>query len=258
MLILDCHDVEQTYSSLLTILDLSRCEIDDFINSFNSEEAPEINPEHQANYVFERLKEQMAIKTKYDATCWFHLTRLPAGIDFSKGLQPLREALPDILDWLERMVDHRVSQDSWQTFKTAVTEGKIDIGMLKHRHNFSQQQGPFGWLVRDFAFHPSPKRDYFRRLPEAIEDLIAAIRSRFGVDLTSTYREHSNSFIVKFQTPDSAESNLSAALHYLLTSRRRGSLTNQCTTHCSMYGQQIPPNDILEVEEFSDPPPIGP
>ena len=93
-------------------------------------------------------------------------------------------------------------------------------------------------------------------MPEAIEDLISAIASEFGVDLNSAFLDASSSFIVKFRTPDSPESNLSTALYYLLNSRRGVGLIDDCNTYHSMHGEVVPPNDILEVEEFANPPAI--
>lgn len=258
MLILDCHDVERTYSSLTSIFGPDRNEIDSFLDSCDPEVDKVPDPERWANNVFNKFKEQASVNTAYDGTCWFHFTRLPAGTDFSKGLRPLREALPDILDWLGAMVDSYAAQDEWETFRTAILQGRINSGTLRFRKADSYQQGPFGGLIRDFAFHASSKRDYFRKVPEAIEDLISAIESRFGHDLTSLYLQDSNSFIVKFQTLDSPVSNLSAALYYLLCMRRGSGLIDDCITYCSMHGVTVPPSDIIEVEEFPIPPAIIP
>jgi len=257
MLILDCHDASQTYSSLASILGLRRGKIEKFLSNCDAKSVLGSDPHHWANDLFGHLKEQVSIKTKYSATYWFHLTRLPAGTDFSEGLRPLHETMPDMLEFLGDMVAHQVNDGSWKSFENSVLNGEVESGQLQLRSWDSQQQGPFGWLVRDFAFHPSPKRDYFRKLPEAVEDLIGAIKGRFGIDLKSKYRERSNSFIVKFQTSDASETNLCAALYYLWTLQQGNGLSNQCTTHCSMHGQRVPASDIIKVEEFSDPPPLN-
>lgn len=258
MLILDCHNVNQTYSSLASILDLRRGKIDKFLSNCDPESVLGPDPFDWPDDLFGHLKEQMSIEPKYSATYWFHLTRLPAGTDFSEGLRPLHETLHDILEFLGDMVADRVGNGSLKSFKKSVLNGEIESGTLQLRSESSQQQGPFGWLVRDFAFHQSPKRDYFRSLPEAVEDLIGTIEGYFGIDLESKYREHSNSFIVKFQTSDSSETHLSAALYYLWALQQGDGLSDQCAIHCSMHGQRVPASDIIEVEEFSDPPPLKP
>lgn len=256
MLQLDCHNIEKTYDSLISIFGLKRSQLENFLSDLANEENSVLRSNHYTGNLLDRLNERAPVKTGYDATCWFHLTRLPEGTGFSKGLRPLHDTLPNILDWLGDRVIQKVSRDSWQSFEESVLRGEIEGGTLKFRHGVSQQQGPFGWLVRDFAFHQSTKRDYFRRPPEAVEDLIALIRSRFDIDLTETYREHSNSFVVKFRTSDSAKSNLSAALYYLIRMFRGKTLNSQCATHISMCGQQVPPSDIVKVEEFPNPPPL--
>lgn len=254
MLTLNCHSVETTYASLASILGVHRGAIDAFLDSCDPEEDWEPDPERRDANVFARFQDRYAPNTQYDATCWFHLTRRPAGTTFEEGLQPLRAALPGLLDWSWTALGESARPDEWEAFAASVADGHGGGGLLRSRALDAYQQGPFGWLVRDFAFYESPKRDYFRRLPEAAEDLFVSIETRFGVDLTQTYLDRSSSFAVTFRTPTSSVACLGTALYYLLVSRRGSGLDSDCGGFQTMRGEAVQPDDILGVEEYQDPP----
>ena len=69
------------------------------------------------------------ISTRYDATCWFHFTRLPSGTDFSRGLRPLKQALPDILEWFGGRLEGHATADEWLAFETAILGGHLDAAV---------------------------------------------------------------------------------------------------------------------------------
>lgn len=255
MLTLDCHDVERTYASLEAITGLKRSELDDFFDTCHPEQDGVPDPQRYADNVFERLKGSANINTEYDATCWFHFTRLPAGTEFDGGVRPLRDALPRLLRSLREMAGSCVDARLWADFESAVLRGDVRAGTLATRTD-GYQQGPFGGLVRDFAFHASPKRDYLRRLPEAVEDLVGEIRTRFGVDMTDNYLNQSSSYIVKFRTAESREGDLAAALYYALTARRGEHLGDDCITYRSLEGVAVSPVHVMSVEEIRNPAPL--
>ncbi len=254
MTTLDCHNVDRTFKSLATIFGLRSEKIGAFLDKCDPE-PDNIAVEKWPNHTLKRLGECESIDTGYDATYWFHFTRGPKGADFSDGLHPLGKALPELLNQLASIVGNWVEDEEWKSFEREVLEDNIEVANLSlRRRGYEQQQGPFGWLIRDLAFARSSKRDYLRRAPEAVEDLIGAVGRKFDISvewLLGQYIRETRSYIVKFETSDTSNSNLASALYFLLRKRKDMGLTFHCTTSCSMHSETISP---VNVEEFDDPP----
>lgn len=250
---LDCHDVESTFTSLEAIFGLNRQELTRFLDNCDPKPS-DIDVEQWPKYTLSRLVDLEEADTKYGSTYWFHLTRAPEDSNFSK-LLPLSQALPDILKQLADLFRDRVDEDTWETFERRVLEDEISVPNLDLRRESKEQQGPFGWLIRDYPLENSNVRDYSSKPPEAVEDLIGVISGRFDLclsELTKDYIRNTHAYIVKFETDDTSKKNLAAALYYLLCKRKGMGLTFNCATSCSGESSTV---SSVNVEEYSETPP---
>lgn len=255
MLLLDCYDVSRTYRSLSSILGLTKGEIDDFLLSCDPADDLAPAPDRPESNVFNRLRKQAEVGVEYDGTCWHHFTRAPYGVDFRDGLRPLGSLLPALLSYVGELAEPAISAEAWAGFEADVLAGHISLPRLERRDSGDYQQGPFGGLVRDFAFHKTASRDYLRQPPEAVEDVIRAARERFEIDLLSRYLDATTPCIVGFQNARCCVDDLHSALYYLLETCRGEGLS--ANAYSSRHGITVPFEDITRVEWLLKlPPPI--
>jgi len=97
MLELDCESRVSTLNSLSAIYGVAKDHIEEFLHKFDidahyAKKDREHSGDRELRLVFEALVGREA--TQLDRVFWFHLTRTPLGSTFSKGIQPLTDALP--------------------------------------------------------------------------------------------------------------------------------------------------------------------
>jgi hypothetical protein len=108
------------------------------------------------DYLLDAFRRTFHSKFAYDATCWFHLTRVPDSCNFEAGILPLNQALDSIWEFLYSLVRGQISENQWNEFRQG-----------KQFYNFKTENpfhwGPYAILVRDIAFKPEKlgNHDYF-------------------------------------------------------------------------------------------------
>jgi hypothetical protein len=126
----------------------------------------------------------------WESTCWFHLTRVIASVDFGKGILPLHLALDGIWETLKSIAaDSRTRLNLENLRKNGVPN---DLYILKT--NSRIHSGPFAMLVRESAFcsRPMGNHDYLAS-SEIVEDICNGL-SCFMVNAftTESLQAHAN------------------------------------------------------------------
>src|SRR5258705_13928626 len=96
MTVLDCESVDSIYGSLEAITGAKRSAIEQFLDSmglealYRSSSPPRIPGN---DFLVDAFKRTFRSNLSYDATCWFHLTRVPENTTFEAGILPLGQQL---------------------------------------------------------------------------------------------------------------------------------------------------------------------
>src|SRR5262245_8960616 len=96
MTVLDCETIDSIYGSLEAIAGVKRSAIESFLDSMDLEalyrsSSPPRIPGN--DYLLDAFRRTFRSELSYDATCWFHLTRVPEGCNFEAGILPLNQAI---------------------------------------------------------------------------------------------------------------------------------------------------------------------
>lgn len=129
--------------------------------------------------------------------------------------------------------------------------------MMRLRQRSPQQQGPYGWLIGDVARNltRAGKRDYTRRAPEVVEDIIEVLDGRDGV-LMNRYLAATRPCVVKFYTTRDSRScgctlddQIASVLVYLhRTAKEEKPYLNTCSAWTSMCGGHVEGHRVEHVE----------
>jgi len=246
MKILDCESIDSTYASIEEILLIERPLLEEILGNPDLDQAcrragGRTNGEILLDGV---MKHARAAGTAFDRTCWFHLTRSRPGNSFSRGLLPLKDALPFVWGFLLMLLPEDFPVENWYEFAIDPPSGSYHARM-----NDPGSYGPFASLPRDAGLwrrqsgiHDSPGA------PEIVEEICSAFRAEYGFDLLRSYRENTRPCIVTFIDSGTRPEYLGAALHFLYRHLRGETLPGDCGVDFNARGVAIPPESIRKVE----------
>jgi hypothetical protein len=200
---------------------------------------------------FNELLFQNAVKTfgqprTPQAVFWFHLTRTLPTNTFSDGIRPLNDILESIWAMVISLVPDLMVKKRLQDLKMSGT------GSHPYRLKTADRihWGPYGFLVRDVAFHAERlyQHDYLK-IPEIIEDICAGYEQAWGASIISIYQRSLVPCAVKFRAEcDYADGHLKAALCYART-HCRGEAPDGGSVICfDGGGKAVEYSDILTTD----------
>jgi len=249
MIILDCESLDSTYKSIESIFGLTRETIDDV---FAEPDFDRLQVEHglqdEPHLLFERMRSESRASLRFDAVCWFHLSRVPSPESFRNGILPLPDQTNAIWDSLRSLAGKQISDAAWAEFRTQM--GDSHSAFLYHmKLNDPDHWGPYGVLVRDVAFCPTEVSNHdYLDIPEIVEDISLCFAERHGFDLRSAFIQNSKPCIVKFIDEDPHLRCLPPALYYLYSRFHRQCLTLSCNTCFDGRGRLVGPDSIRKIE----------
>lgn len=200
MNVLDCETYYSAITSVAAILSVHVQELEIFLQDVDLDYEFITYPiDCDADTYLFRLFEQRFGSQYFSISevCWFHLSRVFPGTDYSEGILPLGIVLSRIWESLEKV---RLSPTQKCNLASLKFSGVDDFHYRLKVPN-SLHYGPYAMLVRDVAFNNKQvgNHDYLG-MPEIVEDICNGYRSKFGEDISETVANAMERTIVKFRS----------------------------------------------------------
>ncbi len=247
---LDCETVESAFASIEEILRIERPVLEDILGDLDLDSARRKDPGKADSRILldAVLKRAGAGDRGFDRTCWFHFTRCHPGNSFSRGLLPLKDALPFLWGFLLMLLPRDFSLEAWYRFA-----GDPVSAPYRRKWNDPGRSGPFALLSRDAGTRAGEfgLPDLFAG-PAVVQDICCAFRKEHGVDLLRAYRENTRPCVVKFADNRTAPGHIEAALQYLYCHMHILQFGSEREFDFDARGEAIPPDRILKVEFLKD------
>ena len=245
MKILDCESIDSPFASVEEILRIDRSLLERTLGDLDlEEECSRAGGRTAAEVLLDAaMKHGEAAEPVFDRTCWFHFTRTHPRNTFSRGLLPLKEAMPFLWGLLLMLLPEDFPLEAWYRFAE-----NLPSGPFRNRLADPSIQGPFAVLPREAGFcgGDSGVRDSLET-PEIVEDICAVIQAEHGVDLLPAYRKNTRPCIVKFLDNEPTPLHLGIALQYLYSVLKGGQIPVGCRADFDAGGRGIPPDEVLDV-----------
>ena len=226
---LDCESIESTYKSLEAILGIKKS---DLCQLFDSVEVYGKTRERYCESLFTYIQRKTDCQAHFDKTCWFHATRTWPDNTYEDGLLPTKQALNKISDFCSELVKRQTTIP--ERIKSSNPGGDACLHELKCCNG-----GPFGFLIREFAFVPDSMYVNYFDSPEIVED----------IGLKELYHTKTVPCIVKFHDQRTSTEKLSIALLYAYHDHSDIGLTYGGELAHSFDGENKPvPKDRIKVE----------
>jgi len=245
MKILDCESIDSTYASMEEILCIERPRLEELLGNLDLDEAcRRAKGKTSAEALLEAVvKHSRSSHPAFDRTCWFHFTRSHPRNSFSKGILPLRDALPYLWGFLLMLLPEEFPLDAWYRFVR-----NPPSGTYHRRLSVPASWGPFGVLPREAGRSPGGLcvRD-FPDTPEIVEDICVAFQEEHDFDLLRAYRQNTRPCIVKFIDDRPGPGHVGIALQYLYGVVKGGQVPAECKVDFDAGGRGVPPEKIRGV-----------
>lgn len=250
--ILDCSSVSQTYASLENIVGIPEHDLRNFIRARNLDSLHAANDGGQyPGYLFlETLGKTFNPTLNFNATVWFHLTRVTSDTGFGEGILPLCEAIDSIWKFLFGLASQfSVSSQQWAEFRIKMESCSVGHFSELYGHKMDSEVGPFAILVRDAAFCSQDigNHDYLKT-PEIVEDICETFNELHSINLMPEFLKATQPCIVKFRDTETRPYYVGIALYYLYLSETKESLTDEASYCFDGAGARITYDQILDIE----------
>jgi hypothetical protein len=232
---LDCESVESAVMSLADHYQASVADIIDFLNAASDDG------------LFESFEARFGpANTEWDSVCWFHLTRVPAGTDFSEGILPLHLALDKIWVAMAAILGP-IQKANLQNLK--VMGVPDDLYNLKIE-NMSCFAGPNAMLVKEAAFHSDEMGNHdYLAMPEIVEDICHGYEKQFGESIQEEIAAGLRKCIVKFDMKaEPGEQHAAEVLSYCWCKYHDQDLHNAANMCYDNGGKPVPYSAIRKIE----------
>lgn len=246
VIILDCECLDYILDSLSNIFNTDKSEILSYFNNVNLDEIWEKSQKERYayEYLFEDFKQKFKIhKYIIIKACWFHNTRVLKGNDFIEGILPLEKAIIKIEEIIEKVI-----QNLNKSFKV---ENLNNSTATIHKLNSDYDQGPWGFLIKEFAFENVNGIHNYLNVPELVEDIL---RFRYPINydlILNEYQKITTKCIVKFKSDrDFHPDTLAYVVNYLYHKTNNLEMNYQCNTNISNFRKTIPHINILEINYY--------
>jgi hypothetical protein len=174
---------------------------------------------------------------------WFHNTRVPENTNFSEGILPLMEAIPKV----EKFIDDIVIRLGFELNKNCA----INDWDIQFKINTKTDSGPWGFLIKDFAFEIHSDNHDYLKLPEIVNHIINFKYKPYYNTILKEYWSTTTPCIVKFEIdrmfhPD----NLAYLIQYLYNKINKREICMYSNTNFSNCGHPIAPDKIKSIEFY--------
>lgn len=241
--ILDCENKDSILTSLESIFNTERNKILTVLRNLDINEVYKRSNQEKFGYehLYDEFLKYFQLDTKKIKAFWFHNTRVFEGCKFEEGILPLKLVLPRI----ERLVDDVVVKLGLDLNKCNAT----DSYQISHKYNSNVNNGPWGFLIRDFALEvPSGINDYLK-LPEMVDDIVRFKYSTWYDAIINQYMKNTIPCIVKFKTDrEFNHDKLVYIINYLYNKTNGINLCHNSNTNYSNGGNTITKDDIIRIE----------
>jgi hypothetical protein len=251
MKILDCESVESTYSSLESILGVSREGIDAVLGPLDDKSFSSISDQ----MILEAVTKEINPTVSYDRVFWFHLTRTIPEANFDEGILPLGQRIESVWAYLYSLIKQDVTENQWSQFRQSLLESQHSYPYSHFAHLYrvkagdSFHWGPYGYLVRDIIFQVSGGDPaHYLRTPEIIEDICQCFKERYRFNLQDAFIKSTKPCVVKFFDNSPKTSYVSAALCYIYDSLHGKEFQPSSCMCFDAEGKTISRDRILKVE----------
>ncbi|MBZ5504910.1 MAG: hypothetical protein LAO78_05415 [Acidobacteriia bacterium] len=212
MAVLDCESYESSIRSICDIYRTTPDQIIGFLSAIDldKETATSKSVDEYLRSVFEIQFGQPV--EPLNSTSWFHFTRVLPNASFSEGILPLPLAKGRV--W-EALVTIPSDPQIKRNLKDLKENGVPDY-QYNQKASHSLDDGPFGMLIRELAFHAEAigNVDYLK-LPELVDDICKGYKSKYGKSIRNEISHGLRKCIVKFKSTERTEDGLIApALYY--------------------------------------------
>ncbi len=250
--ILDCSSVSQTYASLENIVGIPEQDLRNFVRACNLDSLHETNDggQYPGHLFVEAFTKAFDPPLNFNATVWFHLTRVAPDTSFGEGILPLCEAIGSIWNFLFGLVSRfSVSSEQWLKFRTKMESGSVGHFSELYSHKMENEVGPFALLVREAAFCSQGigNHDYLKT-PEIVEDICETFNELHSINLMPEFLKATRPCIVKFRDAATKPYYVGIALYYLYLSEMKVSLTDEASYCFDGAGARITCDRFLDIE----------
>jgi hypothetical protein len=182
---------------------------------------------------------------EWDSVYWFHLTRVPAGTDFSDGILPLHLALDRIWTGMMAIVDAE---------KRANLQSLRELGVPDYLYVLKTSNtalsGPYAMLVKESAFHSEVMGNHdYLAVPEIIEDICNGYHKQFGESIYEGIVSRLMKCVVKFEWSEYDRAGLApTVLSYCWCRVHNEALHIGANTCLDAGGKTIPREAIRTIE----------
>lgn len=249
-LILDCQNYESSIESLARAYGTKVSKLERFLSALDLEREYELRSISVTEdyYLVDQFRAKFGEPSHaWDRICWFHLTRVPEGTDFSEGLLPLRLSLEKAWKTVEAAQSEKRRRAILRRLRRVGVpdfQYKLKVGVPLH-------DGPYAMLVREAAFQSSSIHNHdYLRTPEIVEDICNGFKNHCGESILVETLNALKPCIVKFEDSTDAEDlHLMRVLLYYCWLKCRGEdLCDLANTCFDGRGRIIPRSAIQSIE----------
>ncbi len=243
-------------ASLEAILGLPRQTILDTISALDCDQFSQDHPNDYRNLkeiLVDVLSQRGGRLQVPEQIHWFHGTRVLQPDTLPAGIYPLNQHIDRIWQDLFGLARRWVTEDQWNSFRTAVETRDAGDGSVRYRHRLGHQAdwGPHAVLVRDALVIPERFDGVgYLSTPETIEDICLSFSRYFSHNLLALFQETSRPCIVKFRDGQPRPDAVGAAASYIWCIARSEPCV-LCNTCYEANGRPIARREILDVEIVS-------
>jgi hypothetical protein len=242
---LDCESIDSTYVSIEEILRIERPLLEEMLGNLDLEEAcRRAGGKTGSEVLLEAVVKHARASPDFDKTCWFHFSRSHPRNSFSKGILPLREALPFVWGFLLMLLPEEFPLDAWYRFaKNPPSQPyRRKLNDPANWGSFALLPREAGLSCREFGTHDS------LGVPEIVGDICSAFQEEHDFDLLRVYRENTRPCVVKFIGNKTSPGHVATALHYLYRHLHGARFAGDCRVDFDAKGEAITPERIRKVE----------
>lgn len=242
--ILDCENYNTMISSLESIFATSGNDISSFLRSVDIEEIWGKSPQKKQayEYLFEEFNNEFKIdNSKIIRAYWFHNTRVLKSSKFEEGILPLSMAIVKIELLLNNIIEK---------LKIPLNNNSLSqCSTIQHKVRSKTDQGPWGFLIRDFAFEKVDIIHDYLKTPELIEDIL---HYRYPDNYDLIFREFQKATvkcIIKFKTEtEFHQDRLIYVINYLYNKINKEKMDWRSNANFSNNSKIISPKMILKID----------
>lgn len=250
MTVLDCESYESSLKSICDLYEATAADVTKFLRTVDLDKEYEkrTTSVSSKDLLTDLFESRFGLPTQaFRQVCWFHLTRVPRGTDFSEGILPLHLVLKTIWQTMISIpTDARTKANLRRLQKNGVPDDLYGLKTQSLLHS-----GPYAMLVRESAFHAGSigNHDYLA-FPEIIEDICNGYEKEFGERIHERVGAVLKPCIVKFETAEEDGNHLATPTLSYCWHKVHDQKLSFATNICYDGGGIAIPNTAIRRVEF--------